>query len=212
MSRVKDMTGITINNLKVIKRVENYKDGKVQWLVECRCGNEFEAIGKYLRNGSIKSCGCLKSKRMTEHGKAKATHGDSKSRLFSIWSGMKKRCYYKKNIGYKNYGGRGIQVCDEWKNNYSTFKLWAMNNGYDESLTLDRVDNDGNYEPNNCKWSTVTEQNRNKRNNKLFNYNGKVLTQSEICEITGLSKHQVSKEFSNESARGHKGFGSSGTR
>lgn len=202
MANFKDMTGININNLKVIKRVENYKDGKAQWLVECHCGNEFKAIGKHLRNGNIKSCGCLKSKRMTEHGKAKATHGDSKSRLFSIWAGMKKRCYYKKSIGYKNYGGRGIQVCYEWKNNYSAFKLWAMNNGYDESLTLDRVDNDGNYEPNNCKWSTVTEQNRNKRNNKLFNYNGKVLTQSEICEITGLSKHQVSKEFSNETASG----------
>lgn len=87
-----------------------------------------------------------------------------------------------------------------------------MNNGYDESLTLDRIDTNEDYCPDNCKWSTVTEQNRNKRNNKLFNYNGKVLTQSEICEITGLSKYQVNKEFSNETARGEKGWGSSGTR
>lgn len=187
MANFKDMTGININNLKVIKRVENYKDGKAQWLVECHCGNEFKAIGKHLRNGSIKSCGCLKSKRMTEYGKAKATHGDSKSRLFSIWLGMKKRCYYKKSVSYKNYGGRGIRVCHEWKNDYSNFKLWAMNNGYDESLTLDRVDNDGNYEPNNCRWASYLMQSRNKRNNVLSEYKGKLRTRAEIAELTGLS-------------------------
>ncbi|MFQ3801705.1 hypothetical protein BU097_02430 [Staphylococcus xylosus] len=125
---------------------------------------------------------------------------------------MKKRCYYKNSISYKNYGGRGIQVCNEWKDDYSKFKTWAINNGYDDNLTLDRIDTNKDYHPDNCKWSTVTEQNRNKRNNKLFNYKGQILTQSQICEITGLSKHQVSKEFSNETAREEKGFGSSGTR
>lgn len=210
MSRVKDMTGIIINDLKVIKRVENYKDGKAQWLVKCHCGKEFTAIGKFLRNNTIKSCGCLKRKRMIRYGKSKRTHGDTKSRLFSIWTAMKKRCYYKNSVGYKNYGGRGIKVCNEWKRDYLKFKEWALNNGYDDNLTLDRIDNNKNYSPENCKWSTRTEQNRNKRNNKLINYKGEFLTQSEVCEITGLSKYKVNKEFSNESERGEQGFGSTG--
>lgn len=209
MSKVKDMTGVVINDLEVIRRVENYKDGKAQWLVKCHCGNEFKAIGKYLRNNTIKSCGCLKSKRMIKYGKERKTHGDTNSRLFSIWTSMKKRCYYKNSTSYKNYGARGIEVCNEWKNNYSAFKKWALDNGYDENLTIDRINTDKNYTPNNCKWSTRKEQNRNKRNNKLINYNGKLLTQSEVCEITGLSKYEVSKRFQ-KSERGTDGFGSTG--
>lgn len=210
MSKVKDMSGVVINDLKVVKRVENYRDGKAQWLVKCHCGNEFKAIGKFLINNTIKSCGCLKAKRMIEYGKAKSTHGDTKSRLFSIWTGMKKRCYYKNSVGYKNYGGRGITVCKEWKDDYSKFKEWALSNGYSENLTLDRIDTNKNYSPENCKWSTRTEQNRNKRNNKLINYKGKLLTQSEVCEITGLSKYKVNKLFHTESERDSDGFGSTG--
>lgn len=100
-------------------------------------------------------------------------HGLRHDPLYSVWANMKNRCYNKNDPHYERWGGRGITVCKEWRNNFKLFYDWAVANGYRKGLTLDRIDNNGNYEPSNCRWSTIKEQNRNKRNVKFIEYNGK---------------------------------------
>jgi len=107
-------------------------------------------------------------------------------KLHPIWRGMKARCYNPKALKYKHYGARGIEICDEWRNSYQKFYDWAINNGYVEGLTLDRINVNGNYEPTNCRWVTKTIQNRNKRNNRYLTYNGETKTICEWSEITGI--------------------------
>ena len=108
---------------------------------------------------------------------------------------MKKRCYSENEIGYENYGGRGITVCDEWKNNFEAFYNWAIENGYKDGLTLDRKDNDGQYCPENCKWSTVKEQANNRRSNHLLTLNGETHNLMEWSEITGIPYHTLKKRI-----------------
>ena len=116
--------------------------------------------------------------------------GRSKTKLYSVWKTMKYRCSNKNNHKYKNYGGRGIKVCDEWKD-YSLFRTWALSNGYQDDLTIDRVDVDGNYEPNNCRWVDMKTQQRNRSNNKLIEYKGETKCLSEWVEITGIGHKTI---------------------
>lgn len=111
----------------------------------------------------------------------------SYDRLYKIYQGMKERCYNKNKSNYKNYGGRGIVICDEWLKDYKTFKKWALNNGYSNNLTIDRIDNNGNYEPNNCRWATFKQQQNNKRNNHYIEYNGETKTLKEWSEYYNLN-------------------------
>ena len=111
---------------------------------------------------------------------------DTKNRLYRIWSEMKRRCENSDRPNYRNYGGRGIKVCQEWKNSFETFKEWALNNGYSDELSIDRIDNAGNYEPSNCHWVTVKAQANNKRSNNLIAYKGEKHTLAQWCEIFGL--------------------------
>lgn len=151
------------------------------------CSKEVE---RPLRDGKIcKSCGCAHDKLV---GKANIKHGDSKSRLHYIWNNMKQRCYNKNDNAYKHYGGRGIKVCNEWKNDYVKFRDWALENGYKDNLEIDRIDNDGNYEPDNCKWSTRKEQNRNTRQNKIITYKGETHCLTEWAEILGVDAGRLS--------------------
>lgn len=108
-------------------------------------------------------------------------HGLSKTRLHRIWHSMYCRCYYPTTNQYNNYGGKGVKVCDEWKHNFVNFYNWAMSNGYNDSLTLDRIDNNKNYCPENCKWSTLEQQNNNRTTSKFITYNGKTQTQIQWC-------------------------------
>lgn len=167
-------TGFRYGNLVVLKEKEIIRRARNTYgypiniwgvLCKCDCGNEKFVAPNNLLSGATISCGCY-HKKIT--GLINKSHGLSRDRLYRTWCDMKKRCSNPNVWNYKNYGGRGIKVCDEWINSFECFRDWAYKNGYDEKLTIDRKDNNGNYEPGNCKWSTHKEQVANSRRVKLY--------------------------------------------
>lgn len=178
-----DLTGQKFNRLTVLQLadVQNTKD--LRWLCRCDCGKETTVQGNNLKSGLVKSCGCYRhDKAVADH----TTHGGRRTRLYRTWYNIRRRCYDKNEIGYENYGGRGITVCDEWRNSFETFRDWAFANGYSDDLTIDRVDVNGNYEPSNCRWATAKEQARNRRSNVPLTYNGETHLLIEWSEITDI--------------------------
>lgn len=164
-----DLTDKTFGRLTVIKRVPSHKKSHcAYWLCRCECGKFIEARSSSLIQGHTTSCGCyLKELR----GKMSTKHNGYGTRLYNIWQGMKKRCYNIDDKDYHNYGRRGIIICEEWKDDFTNFQLWAIKNGYTDLLTIDRINNNGNYEPSNCRWVSIEEQNNNKRNTRFVTYN-----------------------------------------
>ena len=156
--------------------------GGAFWLCECECGHHKVVRGSHLTAGDVKSCGCLRKEVLDS-----TTHGMSYSRLYNSWASIKKRCLLVTNKSYKSYGGRGITICDEWKESFEAFRDWALANGYDDTLTIDRIDNDGNYEPSNCRWVNAKTQARNRITNTLITFNGKTRCVSEWAEMKGMS-------------------------
>lgn len=118
-------------------------------------------------------------------------HGKRKTRLYRIWANIKTRCYNVNDLHYSRWGGKGVVMCEEWKNSFLSFYEWAINNGYREDLTIDRIDNDGNYEPSNCRWVTIEEQNRNKKRVRYITYNGKTQTIGQWTKELGLGKETI---------------------
>lgn len=183
MPKLKDLTGIKFNRLTVIERVENDKHGKARWLCECDCGNFTTASSGDLKSGNTKSCGCF----ISDITKARNTkHGKSTTRIYTEYQTMKARCYYPKHSYFHLYGGRGITVCDEWLNDFQTFYNWAMSHGYADNLTIDRINTDGNYTPENCRWVTNKQQQNNRRNNRLITYKGETKPVSQWAEEYGI--------------------------
>lgn len=157
------------------------------WLCKCDCGKEKAVPAWNLVSGQTASCGCKKKDIVNKT----ITHGQSYTRLYTIWVGMKQRCYYRKHKHYSEYGGRGITVCNEWKNNFQAFHDWSIANGYSDDLTIDRIDVNGIYSPENCQWVTQKEQNNNTRNNHFLEYNGEIHTISEWSKITGIPRTTI---------------------
>ena len=153
----------------------------------CECGIVLKVSRNNLISGHTKSCGCLRRKRTSENFKK---HGQSNTRLHNIWRDIIKRCTNKKYRQFYLYGGRGIEVCADWLD-FENFYIWAISNGYHDSLTIDRIDTNGNYDPNNCRWTTQKKQNNNKRNNHRISYKNKALTISEWSEVTGISSRTL---------------------
>ncbi len=118
-------------------------------------------------------------------------HGKRKTRLYSIWANIKTRCYNVKDPHFSRWGGKGVVMCEEWKNSFQAFYDWAISNGYSDNLTIDRINNNGNYEPSNCRWATIEEQNRNKRNVRFITCNGKTQTIGQWTKELGLGKETI---------------------
>lgn len=177
-----DITGNKYGMLTPIKYLGNQK-----WLCQCDCGNQSIHYAHHLKHGDVKSCGC-----MTEvwREQTRGFHQESKTRLYHIWDSMKQRCYNHNHVGYKWYGEKGIKVCEEWMD-YLPFREWALSSGYAEDLSLDRVDSDKDYCPENCRWVTQTHQANNKSNNKYIEFDGKKLTYSQWAKETGLNKQTI---------------------
>ena len=144
-----------------------------------------------MRNGDTKSCGCMKKERAIEMASKHITHGKTKTRLYRIWFNMKCRCYKKTAPDYPRYGGRGITVCTEWRNDFQDFYDWAMANGYNEELSIDRIDCNGNYCPENCRWADSKIQNNNTRRNHYITYNGETLTIAEWAKKCGIDRNTL---------------------
>lgn len=170
-SRRVDLSGKRFGRLTAVSFNGSNNAGVTLWNCICDCGNSVVVSYNNLMSGNTTSCGCWHEK-----------HGEAGTRLYKCWSDMKARCYYKSDFNYKNYGGRGISVCDTWRNSYLAFREWATSNGYDENLTLDRVDVNGDYTPENCRWATIKEQQSNKRSNVFIEYKGEKLTLKQIAE------------------------------
>ena len=183
MEKLIDLTGKRFGRLTVIERSKS-ENKMSKWKCKCDCGNDTIVYRNALITGATASCGCLQRDAVSKHGLYN-------TRLYRIWAHMKERCY---NLNYKHfsdYGGRGITVCDEWKNDFAEFYNWAMSNGYSDDLTIDRINNDGNYEPSNCRWVDMNTQENNRRNNHFITINGVTHTVAEWAKIKGISQHTI---------------------
>ena len=170
-----NLTNQKFDRLTVL-RCAGHQGKKVLWECQCECGKITYNCTNALTSGKSKSCGCLRTERLIKYS---TKHNQRHTRIYELWKAMKNRCYNSNISCYKNYGGRGIKVCDEWKNDFQAFYNWSMDNGYNESLSIDRIDNNGNYEPSNCRWTDRTTQANNTRTNHYITFNGetKTLTQ-----------------------------------
>ena len=186
-----DLTGQRFGKLTVLSATEN-KGRNTAWLCKCDCGNEKIILTNALRSGRSKSCGCGISESVKARMTKYLTHD---YRLYHIWYGMLERCRNKEHKSYHRYGGRGITVCDEWKD-FEVFACWATTNGYDDKLSLDRIDNDGNYESSNCRWVTELKQHRNTSQCRYETINGVTKCVSEWAEEYGVRHGLVLRRLS----------------
>lgn len=199
MSKLVDRTGQRYGRLVVLYRGPDkvYLNGRkaVTWVCQCDCGQITTVQTTSLQSGATKSCGCWNKEQQCSSDTKHKKHGERNTRLYGIWQGMKKRCYNKTSDNYYNYGGRGIEMCAEWRYDYVKFADWAKEHGYQENLTLDRIDPNGNYTPENCRWATNKQQQRNKNDNRIITFNNESYTLAEWAEKTGINRSTISSRI-----------------
>lgn len=187
MPERENLSNRRFGRLTVLDFVETRK-GQSIWNCLCDCGNVTQVSAGHLKSNHTTSCGCY-CKEQTKQ--ALTTHGLTGARLHRIWFAMKARCYNRNLPAYKNYGERGIKVCDEWLNDFSAFYQWAMSNGYNDNLSIDRIDVNRDYEPDNCRWATRKEQSLNKRTNHYITFDGKTMTLTEWEKFLGFNRGTI---------------------
>ena len=189
-----DLTGQRFGRLTVIKPMPK-SQRRTYFECLCDCGNTKIVRSDSLTSGMVRSCGCMKKEQDRVNLVKNHSHKMSGTRIYNEWLGMKARCYNKNAEDYDRYGGRGIKVCEEWRDNFQAFYDWAMSNGYSDDLTIDRIDNDGNYEPLNCRWADIHTQNRNRRSNVMVNYKGQRMCLKDAAEASGISYGTLSSRY-----------------
>lgn len=188
--KIKIIPGNRYGKLTVISETEPMKWGKYKHraaVCQCDCGSELVVRLEYLRSGHTKSCGCMK---MVASSKINRTHNKSKTRLYRTWAGMLARCRNKNSKSYKNYGKIGVKVCDEWTR-FENFMKWALSNGYQDNLTIERIDPRGDYKPSNCKWIPFKEQMKNKNNHRYITFKGKTMKLFEWANLLGINPQTI---------------------
>lgn len=183
-----DLTGQRFGRLVVVRYAGRSRGKKNLWLCKCDCGNEKIVSVDKLHSGNTKSCGCLQRE---VHRRCRMTHGKSDTKLYLVWREMITRTENQNAERYGIYGGRGISICGEWRNDFQSFYDWAIQNGYKEGLTIDRIDVNGNYEPDNCHWITPYEQSRNLRKNVRITYSGKTMILKDWAKEIGIDYHTL---------------------
>lgn len=186
-----DITGQKYGRLTAIK-ISGKRGRERVWLCQCECGNQVEVTRGKLRSGHTRSCGCLFLDMMTQ---TRTTHGKSKTKFYHMYRTMITRCENPNHKNYADYGGRGISVCNEWRDSFEVFEKWSMGNGWKPGLTIDRIDNNGNYEPENCRWVNHHIQGLNKRNNCLITINGRTQTLQEWANETGINRTTIASRI-----------------
>lgn len=188
--KAKDFTNQKINMLNVIRKTKS-KNRRTYWLCRCDCGKEIEVMTQNLTYKTKYSCGCTRKQIISKYK-------DYNKKIYAIWNGMKGRCYRKNDKGYKNYGARGIKICDEWldkEKGFINFQKWALNNGYKEGLSIDRINNNDDYKPSNCRWVTCAKNNLNRRGIILINYNNEKICLKDYCHIKSISYCTAKRKY-----------------
>lgn len=188
--------GDRFGRLTVIKESDR-QYGHRYILCQCDCGNTKTINLNSLVVGTSNSCGCLRRERIAKmnykHGLTK--RNDDIERLYNIWTNMKRRCFNPKDKGFRNYGSRGIRVCDEWMNDYNKFREWSLSHGYSDNLTIDRINNDGDYEPSNCRWTTMQVQSNNTRFNHFVTYKGETHTLADWGRLLNIDSDKIGRRL-----------------
>jgi hypothetical protein len=183
-----DLSGQRFGRLTAIEMIGPNRNKQIVWRCVCDCGNETFVTATVLHRGAVRSCGCL---RRDTTRKNKTIHGHRYERLYGIWKNMIKRCHLETDRSYGRYGERGISVCDEWRNSYDNFRDWSYENGYEDDLSIDRMDNDGNYSPNNCRWTDRFTQANNTRRSRPITYDDITHSISEWSRLFGVNRHSL---------------------
>ena len=183
----KDLTGKRFDHLVVIEYA-GLQGKSAMWRCKCDCGNEHIVRGNNLTAGAVRSCGCILKDNAYKHGA-------SRTRLYRIWYGIIRRTEDSSRKEFKDYGALGIRMCPEWRNSFETFQCWAMSNGYNDELSIDRIDANGDYEPSNCRWATKTEQECNKRTTKMITVEGVSRSPAEWSQISGIPAYQIRRRI-----------------